>query len=58
MIYIRGDGEPLRYGIGIYPWRERKRSIGFVLKFWRDKALMIRWSPRFRYLTVSRGRKI
>lgn len=45
MIHIRPEGQLSRYGLNLYPWRERACSIGFVLRlpWWRWR---LRYAPK------------
>jgi len=47
MIHIRREGEPLKKGLNVYAWRDRKSSIGFVW-CWNTYAKWFRYSPQSR----------
>lgn len=47
MIHIRPEGGLCRYGLNLYPWRERTHSIGFILR-------LPHWYWRVRYATKTR----
>ena len=52
MIYIRPEGAAIRNGINFYPWRERKYSIGFILRC-GNNLLQVRYNskiPKFYFV--------
>ena len=49
MFHIRGEGQKVHNGFNIYPWRERKYSIGFIF-VWNDFVLWCRYAPHIKRL--------
>lgn len=43
MIYFRREGEKLKQGFNIYPWKDNKTSIGFLILI-KNRLLGIRYN--------------
>lgn len=52
MFHIRPEGQPTKQGFNFYPWKERKYSIGFVLRI-RNTVLRFRIAPKARRIYLS-----
>lgn len=55
MFHIRAEGKEVRKGFNIYPWCERKWSVGFEF-VWNRFALCCRYAPHVKRFHFYVGR--
>lgn len=56
MFQVRPEGEEIKQGLNVYPWKERKYSIGFILRI-KDWMWQVRYAPavsKFYWRTMCR----